>query len=304
MSNFSVTVAIATFNRYRLLGRAIQSVINQEWPNIEIIVVDDASTDITGTFIAHHYPQVRYFRQELNQGCGAARNRALRQATNQYVLILDDDDTLLSDSLALIKARLAEVPDIYRYPVVNFAHGNAGLGAPYLLAKTEDYLKNALYGDFVPVIRRELFLRENLMYPLSHVGGEHLLWWKIAERYGIPTWADRVGTVNIDAPVRLTSVRNQIYHAREHAEIQEQTLSEFAELLRSRFPAYYAKKVLGAATYRLLAGDRSEARLHLHTAFKWKSSMGPVVLWTLSFFPLPILKHCFLVYRRMTGAHV
>jgi GalNAc5-diNAcBac-PP-undecaprenol beta-1,3-glucosyltransferase len=301
MPSFSITVAIATFNRCGLLGRAIQSVLVQSWPGVEIVVVDDASTDGTQDFVAHNYPQVRYLRQDQNQGCGAARNRAVQEATNPYVLILDDDDELLVGSLALIAARLAAVPDLRRYPVVNFARGNAELCTPYMVVSLDDYLTEALHGDFVPVICRELFLRENLMYPHSRVGGEHILWWRIADRYGIPTWADKVGSVNTDATIRLTSVRSQICHAREHAELQERTLEKFGEILRLRFHALYAKKLLGAAAYRLLAGDRKEARSHLHTALLWRPSKSLVALWVLSFLPLSIVRKYFLAYRRRSG---
>lgn len=301
MCNFSFSVAIATFNRSRLLGRAVQSVLDQAWPDMEILVVDDASTDDTQEFVANNYPHVRYLRQDHNRGCGAARNRALLEATNPYVLILDDDDTLLPGSLALIAARMADIPDLVKYPVVNFAHGEAELCAPYVLVRFEDYIQEALYGDFVPVVCRALFLREELAYPMSRVGGEHLLWWKIAECYGIPTWADRIGSVHTDAPIRLTSVASQIAHACEHAEIQERTLQEFAEVLRARYPAYYLKKLLGAATYRLLAGDRTEARSHLRAAMQWKRSKNALGLWILSYLPAPILRTCFVAYRRRSG---
>jgi GalNAc5-diNAcBac-PP-undecaprenol beta-1,3-glucosyltransferase len=303
MPSFPITVAITTFNRCGLLGRAIQSVLVQSWPGIEIVVVDDASTDGTQDFIAHNYPQVCYLRQDQNQGCGAARNRALQEATNSYVLILDDDDTLLPDSLALIATRLQAFPDLHRYPVVNFAHGNAGLCTSYMVASLEDYLSESLCGDFVPIICRELFLRENLMYPLSRVGGEHILWWKIAKHYGIPTWADQVGSVNTDAPIRLTSVRSQMCHAHEHAELQERTLKEFAEILRLRFHALYKKRLLGAAAYRLLAGDRAAARSHLRTSLWLGPSKSVVALWTLSFLPLSVVRKCFLAYRRKSGVN-
>lgn len=303
MHSFLVTVAIATFNRKELLGRAIESVLTQHWPDVEILVVDDASVDGTAEFVARHYPRVRYFGQDTNRGCGEARNRALKEATRPYVLILDDDDTLLPGSLSLIAARMAEFRDLYKYPVVNFARGNAALCAPFVLARMEDYITGAICGDFVPVIRRELFLRENLRYPLSRVGGEHMLWWKIAQRYGIPTWADKVGSVNSDASVRLTGTRSQILHAQEHAELQERTLEEFAALLAQQFPAYCEKKRLGAAAYRLLAGNRLEARSHLRAAFRRRPSGAAAVLWALSFAPAFLVWQSFAAYRRISGVH-
>ena len=136
--DFSFSVAITTFNRSRLLGRAVQSVLDQRWPDVEILIVDDASTDDTREFVANNYPQVRYLRQNHNQGCGTARNRALQEATNPYVLILDDDDTLLPGCFELIASRMADIPDVVKYPVVNFAHGDAELCAPYVLVRFED----------------------------------------------------------------------------------------------------------------------------------------------------------------------
>ena len=304
MPNLLISVAISTFNRKVLLGRAIQSVLDQAWPNMDIVVVDDASTDGTQEFIAHYYPQTRYFRLEENQGCGAARNRALLEAIHSYVLILDDDDTLLPGSLHLISARMEVVPDLCKHPVVNFAHGNACVSRQYLCATLGDYLGEGLSGDFIPVINRSLFQQDNLMYPLSRVGGEHLLWWRIAERYGIPTWADRVGTVNTDAPTRLTSVDSQIYYAREHAELQERTLNEFGDVLMHRFPAYYTKKLIGAGTYRFLADDRIKARLHLHAAARSRLTPSIVALWVLTFLPLSLAIECFRTYRRMRTAAV
>src|SRR6266567_3191848 len=130
MCSLSVTVVIATFNRSGLLGRAVQSVLDERWPGVEIVVVDDCSIDDTQAIVAREFPSARYFRLDQNRGCGAARNRGLREATNPYVLILDDDDTLLPGALSLIAARMATVPDLSKYPVVNFATGDARLEAP------------------------------------------------------------------------------------------------------------------------------------------------------------------------------
>jgi glycosyltransferase involved in cell wall biosynthesis len=300
MYKLSVTVVIATFDRAKFLGRAIQSVVDQQCPDIEIIVVDDCSTDQTQAMVARDFPNALYFRLDHNRGCGEARNRGLSEATKSYVLILDDDDTLLPGALALIAARLASIPELQKYPVVNFARGKARIGAPFVLATLEDYISEVLHGDFIPLICRKLFLSEELMYPLSRIGGEHMLWWKIAQRYGIPTWADRVGTVNADAPVRLTSVRAQICHAREHAELQERTLKEFSKILLRRFPAYYQRKLLGAATYRLLAGDRVNARSHLRIAGKSEMPKKALALWVLSYLPLSLTRQCFRAYRSLS----
>jgi len=86
-----VSVIIPTYNRASILGKAIESVLNQTYTNIQLIVVDDGSNDDTATFIKN-YPQVEYILQEHN-GQGKARNNGLKHAKGTYIASLDSDDT-------------------------------------------------------------------------------------------------------------------------------------------------------------------------------------------------------------------
>lgn len=89
-----VSVYIPTRNRLPLLRRAIESVLNQDYRNIEIVVVDEASTDGTHAYLedlSKKHP-VRYRRNERPVGACAARNIAINMARGTYVTGLDDDD--------------------------------------------------------------------------------------------------------------------------------------------------------------------------------------------------------------------
>lgn len=95
-----VSVVIPAFNRARTLPRAIRSVLHQGYANLELIVVDDCSTDNTAEVIAQFGdPRLRYVRLERNQGAGGARNEGIRQARGQYVAFQDSDDEWLADKL-------------------------------------------------------------------------------------------------------------------------------------------------------------------------------------------------------------
>ena len=87
-----VSVVIPCYNSARFLGEAIDSVLQQTYPRIEIILVDDGSTDETAR-IARSYP-VRYIYQ-TNRGISAARNTGIAHTQGKYVLFLDHDDRLL-----------------------------------------------------------------------------------------------------------------------------------------------------------------------------------------------------------------
>lgn len=90
-----VTIYIPTFNRLDLLKRSLHSVLDQTYKNIEVIVVDDCSTDNTYEFlkeISEKDNRVRYFIKEKNSGACSSRNIAIKNATGKFITGLDDDD--------------------------------------------------------------------------------------------------------------------------------------------------------------------------------------------------------------------
>src|SRR6516162_2547473 len=108
-----VSVIIATRNRAALLGRALDSVFSQ-WGlgvefDLDVIVVDDASTDSTATVVAE-YPQVRYLRLSTQRGVSAARNAGIEASRGTFVCFLDDDDVWLPGRLRL------QLPVLERHP--------------------------------------------------------------------------------------------------------------------------------------------------------------------------------------------
>jgi glycosyltransferase involved in cell wall biosynthesis len=92
-----VSIIIPTYNRAHMLACAIESAINQTYPNKQIIVVDDGSVDNTHALVAR-YSQVEYFFQQ-NGGQGKARNTGLHHAKGYYIASLDSDDAWNPDFL-------------------------------------------------------------------------------------------------------------------------------------------------------------------------------------------------------------
>jgi len=95
-----VSVIIPTYNRALLLGRAIQSILNQTYQNFEIIIVDDCSNDDTEKVVKRFYDErVRYIRHKERKGAAAARNTGIKAARGEYVAFQDSDDEWLSEKL-------------------------------------------------------------------------------------------------------------------------------------------------------------------------------------------------------------
>lgn len=98
-----VTVYIPTYNRIQLLQRAIDSVFNQDYENIEIIVVDDKSTDQTHEYLeklAKENTRFKYFINTENAGACFSRNKAIFAANGEFITGLDDDDYFMSNHIS------------------------------------------------------------------------------------------------------------------------------------------------------------------------------------------------------------
>ncbi len=85
-----VTVAILSYRRREVLELVIESVLDQIWPEIELIVVDNGSGDELTSFLRKRYPSVRLIALSANEGT-AARNHAIREAAGDLIVMLDND---------------------------------------------------------------------------------------------------------------------------------------------------------------------------------------------------------------------
>jgi glycosyltransferase involved in cell wall biosynthesis len=93
-----ISVIIPVFNGERFIAEAIQSVLNQNYEPLEMIVVDDGSTDATADVVKTFGEKIRYIYQE-NGGVAKARNTGLNAASGDYIAFLDADDLFCNNKL-------------------------------------------------------------------------------------------------------------------------------------------------------------------------------------------------------------
>ena len=111
MQGLKVSIGIPTYNRSEYLIRAVESAIAQSYPNIEIIVSDNCSTDDTAKRVSDiHDPRVKFLQQTQNLGMTGNFNACLHAATGDLFLMLSDDDLLYRDAVERLSEPLRRDP--------------------------------------------------------------------------------------------------------------------------------------------------------------------------------------------------
>ena len=115
MNSEKVSVIIPAFNAAETLAEAVYSAVNGTHKYLEILIVDDFSTDDTdrvGVQLADEYSRIQYFRNPENYGVSKSRNLMIYQATGKYVAFLDSDDTWEPNKLEFCLKMLQDNPEV------------------------------------------------------------------------------------------------------------------------------------------------------------------------------------------------
>jgi len=102
MTHPLVTAFVITCNRKESLARALRSLLASDYPELELLVVDNGSTDGTVETLANDFPQVRVIRNDTNLGTCVAHNQGVKAAQGTYVIRVDDDVALAPDCLSTL----------------------------------------------------------------------------------------------------------------------------------------------------------------------------------------------------------
>jgi glycosyltransferase involved in cell wall biosynthesis len=189
-----VSVIIPTYNRAEFVGEAVQSVLCQTYKKLEIIVVDDGSTDDTSKVLKEYRGRIRYIYQERGER-SRARNRGFRRSSGCYVAFLDSDDLWLPEKIEKQLDVFEKKRDVgLVYTSVQFIdyYGN-----PYNGAICWDALarkRRSLYEDLMTdnvisgstsavMVRRECLKKVGLFDESMNACEDLDLWRRVAEHY-------------------------------------------------------------------------------------------------------------------------
>lgn len=257
------SIIIATYNRAKSLPKAVESVRAQTFPDWELIIVDDGSTDGTKELVgAFNDTRIRYIALPENQGASLARNRGIDEAKGKYAMVWDSDDELYPQALQTLHDAFLKHPDvgIVSAPAVPLKNGRKEhytireegvVALPHILSK---YLPN---NEKVRAARRELFggaryRARNLDFMVNAYLARQAPWLHLK---------DPLGVLHIDNPDSLTRARKKRFKERaiERAEYLSRYIEDFGDVLRKTEPKRLAAHAYGAALGFYLAGNPERA---------------------------------------------
>ena len=241
-----VSVIIPVYNNERYIVATVESVLSQTLRDVEVLVVDDASTDGTVKKVrdlAEHDRRVHLIEQPENAGVALARNRALSVARGRYIAYLDSDDLWLPEKLELQIAFLAKKgvgACFTSYETIeengrhrNYVHVPARIGY-------RQYLKNTVTCSHTLLFDTEIVERSLLVMPDIRKGQDFATWLQVMKAghdfYGLDVVLaknrKRRGSLSSD---KLAAVRRtwNIYRNVEHLSIPYSAYCEFWQLFHA-----------------------------------------------------------------------
>jgi glycosyltransferase involved in cell wall biosynthesis len=211
MNSEKVSVIIPAFNAAETLAEAVSSVVNGSYQHLEILIVDDGSTDDTSKVaaqIAESDPRIQFFRNPQNYGVSKSRNLMIDRATGEYVAFLDSDDTWEPNKLEFCLQMLAENPEVkavahaLRYLdkhgkklsyIATYPTTKAQMQAIKVTGESPWVFPSSVVVDRTILVKEGGFAEDWL------VGEDTELFTKIAQKYGLLAATEPLGNYRIRA---------------------------------------------------------------------------------------------------------
>lgn len=250
-----VSVVIPTFNRAHSLGRAIDSVLGQTYADLELIVVDDGSSDGTAELMRSFTdPRLRYVQQARNLGVSAARNRGIAEARGEWLAFLDSDDLWLAQKLERQFAALQGVDCVASYCCMLRIEGEKQTRIPYRPDAVNSGAK-----PWPSLLMDGLWFSQTWLVPKRVVVAAGLfdermsIWedWDLFLRIGLQGPIHHLSEILVHSPVSHDSLVGQHHNRPRSLRI----LQEKHAALFAKDSLVYAHHVYTTARYELLYGD-------------------------------------------------
>lgn len=188
-----VSVNVIVYNRQHTIRACMESILQQDYPNLEIIVVDDGSSDKTVDLIKSYIdPRIKLHLNEKNKGIIYTRNRALSLSNGQFVAILDSDDVSIPERISKQVTYLVENKEIAMVASFIDLKDEQGNALPDWEADrkttTSELIKNTLWKENC-IAHSSVTIRKEIICKYGYDEGyseDYMLWMNlVADGYAI-----------------------------------------------------------------------------------------------------------------------
>jgi len=259
------SIIIPTYNRPEHTKASIDSCLSQDFDDLEVVVVDDASTDGTPEIVAaYEDPRVVLVRHETNSGHWLARNTGVSHATGEWCVFLDSDEELLEGALSRIHACAQSLPPEVARMGFMYRYDHGGLSPrPPLVEERVDYAGMVRWtgrsrhgADFLPVTQRHTF--EHAHYPPGRRFGA-IYHFDFSRLYQTQFYPDILALAHTNAVNRNTrsSMAKMLRDAATAAAVGRRLMEEHGAAIEAADTEAFCFFAAGAARWHFMAGQRA-----------------------------------------------
>lgn len=174
-----ISIIIVTYNNANYIEKCVESALKQTYPNIEVIVVDDGSTDETENILKKYQDKIKIYKK-VNEGVASARNLGIKMCNTKYFMFLDSDDYLELNAIEIMYKKMLETNS-------DIVMGNIEeTKAKDIIIEDDkyEYIFNAKIKYFMvswnKLMKREIF--NDLVYPNIHIAEDDYMIYHILKK--------------------------------------------------------------------------------------------------------------------------
>lgn len=306
---YQITIGMPVWGVERYIKRCLLSILNQNFDNMEVLVIDDCGTDHSidiAKELATTHPKgdkIRIIRQPQNMGCWAARNRVLDEAQGKYIFLIDSDDYLFENAIPKLYQKAEETQVEVTYgsvlPVDEDGHpikdsGVDGINLPDMILRGEDKLA-CFANDNTKKLRLNNFIW-NIMLRSDFIKKHQLRFHKTkfwddvlfnAEMQPLVTSAAFISDLTYHYVIRDNSLSNyqkrnviQVEEVRQHINNQEYLKAQCLSLINKSYFEIRMTKMMQAMFYVITGALKNEKFLSEPIPYKeYRDAMQHPVSW-------------------------
>jgi glycosyltransferase involved in cell wall biosynthesis len=279
-----ISIIVSTYNRLSSLTRCIESISTQKTPNLELIIVDDCSSDGTADYLlqlAEENSFIRVLVNKVNCGVNYSRNRGVEIASQKFILFLDSDDALVPGSLDKIESSISHQPATKHFLfVVSDRSEEFKNAAQTRLVQYKDWLIGNVSGDFTHVVLASImkkypFFEEFRMF-------EHLNWLRTKKETAPQLFVNIVVTDRErqrSDSLTLTSKLQNAEVIKTKFDSENMYYSLYHNDLKRYSPKSFEFKLIYTILLGIASNKRSECKSLINYAGKWPvKALGKIVM--------------------------